>query len=169
MAVDSSDHSSPATSDLGESNPTAPSLTRLGLSLLLLVVVTLPPTLVLSLWWILPSPQESRLPAEVFLTTANSSPNVTVTNRSENTISNLEINLNGAFHHYAANPLPAEETITVPLAAFIRKNGLRFDPEKTEIRKLGLYARLSDGARGVLVLQGEEIAVIRIPPPRNRD
>lgn len=155
-----------STSDLGEANPNTPGLSRLGLSLLLLVVVTVPPTLVLSLWWILPKPREARLPADVVLSTLENLPSVAVTNRSEDAISNVEINLNGAFHHYAADPLPAGETLAVPLAAFVRKNGLRFDPERTEIRKLGVYARLKGGARGVLVLESEEISSIRRMPTK---
>jgi len=169
MGTDSFYDQAASASDLGESNPTAPGLTRLGLSLLLLVVVTLPPMLVLSLWWILPKPQEARLPADVVLSVAEGLPIVSVTNRSEAPISNVEINLNGAFHHYASLPLEEEETLTVPLAAFVRKNGLRFDPEKTELRKVGVYARLSGGARGVLVLQGEEIAAIRNLLPIGQD
>lgn len=150
-------------SDLGEANPTAPGLSRWGLSLLLLIVVTMPPVLVFSLWWILPKPQEARLPAEVVLTRVDDLPTVSVTNRADEAISNLEINLNGAFHHYASRPLGLDETMTVPLEAFVRKNGLRFDPSGTELRKLGVYARLSGGDRGVLVLEGEELAAIRKP------
>ncbi|MEX1041573.1 MAG: hypothetical protein WDZ51_13125 [Pirellulaceae bacterium] len=169
MSADISDGSAASVSDLGESNPNAPGLTRLGLSLLLLVVVTLPPLLVLLMWWILPQPQEARLPAGVVLHTTDGLPQISVTNRSANAISNVEINLNGAFHHYASLPLEEGEALSVPLAAFARKNGLRFDPEKIELRKIGVYARLSGGARGVLVLQGEEIAAIRNSPSSGQE
>ena len=149
------------TASFQEPPPAGPNvirLSRLWLTVCLIAVLLVPMTLAAGVWWIVPQSPEPELPVQVFLEPvvwpSQSSqetrflPGVRLHNPTEEKWRNLSMTINGQYHFYAPDPLPAGGDFSVPLS-FFRTSGDRAFQASTPLKKLTVYAQTASGGRAI--------------------
>ncbi|MCU0709353.1 MAG: hypothetical protein MUF23_13775 [Pirellula sp.] len=77
-------------------------------------------------------------------------PAVTVKNVTQEPWRNLSIGLNKRFYAQEPKGIPAGGTVTLPLEAFIARNGsVRFPPHQQDVTHVTVFAQIGTGARAV--------------------
>ncbi len=138
-------------------DPNALKLPRWAFVLLLAVVALTPILAIVYLTFTLPSKPEQPLPGTVWITTIDDHPVLVLRNDSSQAMSNINLVLNDSFHFYSPQELSAGEELTVALGAFTKRSGLRFHPQEYTLMKIGVFARLYGGSRGVLDMESETL------------
>ena len=124
-------------------------LSRFGLTVFLTLIVLIPIAMLSFLVVSLPKKSDKPLPISMHIETIQDQPALVVQNQSDAPLENIGITLNDAFHHYSKAPLAAHARMTIALGAFMRKNGIPFDPKSHQLTEIGVYAKLPDNSRGV--------------------
>jgi hypothetical protein len=77
-------------------------------------------------------------------------PAISVRNATNEPWKNLSIGLNKQFYAQEPKGIPAGETVTLPLEAFVARNGsVRFPPDKQDVKYVTVFAQIGTGARAV--------------------
>ena len=137
-------------------------LSRTTLTCLIAAVVILPPTIVTTIWAILPPTSIPRLNATVAVSSEtpveNETPLHVVLVRNDSTVVwtriMLEIrgkhNLTARYQFFAGAPLPPGETLRVPTEVFVTHWGNIFPGDLAAMDRIAVNAQRPDGSRALL-------------------
>ena len=118
-------------------------LGRLGLTVLLISILSLPILAVLALSRSLPPAHDQPLAMRIRLATSESGDAaIRLTNESADELQNLRVEINQAFHFLPPDALSPEGELVLPLHWFAKKSGHRFHPEKWQLETVRVSARL---------------------------
>jgi hypothetical protein len=77
-------------------------------------------------------------------------PAVSIKNPTQEGWKNLSIGLNKQFYAQEPKGIPAGGSVTLPLEAFVARNGsVRFPPHSREVTHVTVFAQIETGARAV--------------------
>jgi hypothetical protein len=77
-------------------------------------------------------------------------PAISVRNTTTESWRNLSIGLNKQFYAQEPKGIASGQTITLPLEAFVARNGsVRFPPDQQEVKHVTVFAQILTGARAV--------------------
>ena len=77
-------------------------------------------------------------------------PAISVRNTTMESWRNLSIGLNKQFYAQEPKGIPSGQTITLPLEAFVARNGsVRFPPDQQDVKHVTVFAQILTGARAV--------------------
>ncbi|MCA9193824.1 MAG: hypothetical protein KDB03_18755 [Planctomycetales bacterium] len=154
---------------------TKPSTLSSGQLTMLFIVVTLVPfSLVVTMYFMLPTGDDPVLEAEVIVgprawpndkaQNARLVPCVTITNPTSDEWDNLNMAVNDMFFYYHPEPLEAGESMFVPLKFFHTKGNQNFPPESQPLTELTVYAQIPSGARAILKIDDPQQLQLRSAP-----
>lgn len=148
-----------STTDVNELQSEAPGLklSARGLTILFIVMLSLPVIAITILVQTLPKVADLPLDAEIILVTkpANDA-RFTITNQSDELWKSVRMTINKAFYYLPTDEVPAGEQLTVPLEWFGHKGGHRFDIEKGDVRQFQISIRLPNNRRALKELDYSE-------------
>lgn len=97
-------------------------------------------------------------------------PAISVKNVTPQAWRNLSIGLNKQFYAQEPKGIPAGESITLPLEAFVARNGsVRFSPDQLDLRHVTVFAQIPSGARGVSEFDIPASAIPNATAPRKTE
>jgi hypothetical protein len=140
-----------------------PTLNRWQLAGLMLVLVLVPFAFVVGMAVFLKAQPEPKLDARIELKIDAWSPPgdtsqskarlielMVVQNPTQDEWRNVAVAINEQFYFYHPDPLPAGQSITIPLATFITKSGsVAFRPATQTIKLVTVFAQIPNGERAV--------------------
>jgi len=95
-------------------------------------------------------------------------PAISVRNTTAESWRNLSIGLNKQFYAQEPKGIPAGESITLPLEAFVARNGsVRFPPDQQDVKHVTVFAQIGTGARAVSEFSIPAGASSEVTAPRN--
>ena len=129
-------------------------LSKFGLIMFLVVIITLPIGMLVFLWSSLPKKAENGLPVSVRIEAVGEDQKALILkNESDQSLRNIGISLNDAFHFYSKTALKPGEELKIGMTNFSRRAGMPFSPEDHILTEVGVYAKLEDNSRGVFEVQ----------------
>jgi hypothetical protein len=94
-------------------------------------------------------------------------PAISVRNTTEESWRNLSIGINKQFYAQEPKGIPAGESITLPLEAFVARNGsVRFPPDQQDVKHVTVFAQIGTGARAVSEFSIPANALTEVTAPR---
>jgi hypothetical protein len=94
-------------------------------------------------------------------------PAISVRNTTQESWRNLSIGLNKQFYAQEPQGIPAGGTVTLPLEAFVARNGsVRFPPDQQDVKHVTVFAQIQTGARAVSEFNIPPSALSDITAPR---
>lgn len=95
-------------------------------------------------------------------------PAIAVRNPTAEPWKNLSIGLNAQFYAQEPKGIPPGETVSIPLEAFVARNGsVRFPTDHREVRRVTVFAQIGTGARAVSEFEIPASTLEVVTAPRN--
>lgn len=125
-------------------------LSSKGLTILFVVMLSLPVIAITIIVMTLPKASDLPLEADIVLVTEPpSDAHFMITNESQDHWKSLRMTINQAFYYLPTNHLSPGEELKVPLEWFGHKGGHRFDIEKGTVRQFQISVRLPNNRRAL--------------------
>jgi hypothetical protein len=151
----------PVTTEHTVLSPNVRKLTRRQLTVLLILVSSIPPLFVISMVRLFPAPREMELTAEVRFEASvhrprrdpdnpRILPSVTIINPTQERWQKIAVSINKDFFYYHPDGLDPAGTFTIPLEFFVTKSGnVAFQPGSEWVHRVTIYAQVPSGARAI--------------------
>lgn len=149
----------------GPSRP--PTLSRLQLTMALIVVTLLPFCLVVLMYSTMPSFEDPELDVDVVIgprawpsdlaEDARVVPCVVLKNPTQEEWNYLNMSINHQFHFTHPDEVSAGGEVFVPLKFFHTKGNAYFPPESQKLKTLTIYAQIPSGARAIKEIEGDTL------------
>lgn len=168
MTVDPLLTAAPAQSTSSAQTPPPRSLSRVQLTLGLVLITLLPFGLVVLLYMTMPSFDDPLLQVQAHVgprawpadgdPEARVVPSLIVKNPTAEPWRNLNLSINHQFHYQHPDVLRAGEEIFIPLKFFHTKGNQYYPPESQPLKELTIYAQIPSGARAIVEIEGSQLS-----------
>lgn len=151
-----------STTDVNELQSEAPGLklSSRGLTILFIVMLSLPVIGITIIVQTLPKAADLPLQAEIRLVTKPAKDaHFIITNQSDELWKSVRLTINKAFYYLPADEVSPGDDLKVPLEWFGHKGGHRFDIRKGDIRLFQVSVRLPNNRRALKEIDYSEAAV----------